>query len=47
LNFLKKKKIKDLVKKHSEFINYPISIYVEKTTEKEVDEEEEEEKKKK
>merc|ERR1712054_623535 len=30
-------KIKDLVKKHSEFIGFPISLWVEKTTEKEVE----------
>ena len=39
--------VKDLVKKHSEFIGFPIKLYTEKTTEKEVtddeDEEEEEE----
>merc|ERR1712017_6259 len=31
------RKIKDLVKKHSEFIGFPISLWVEKTTEKEVE----------
>merc|ERR1712146_405626 len=30
------RRIKDLVKKHSEFINYPINLWVEKTTEVEV-----------
>merc|ERR1712178_655011 len=41
------KKIKDLIKKHSEFISFPIELHVEKTTEKEIsdDEDEEEEKK--
>jgi molecular chaperone HtpG len=48
LDYLEERKLKDLIKKHSEFINYPISIWVEKTTEKEVedDDDEEEEKKK-
>lgn len=32
-----------MVKKHSEFISYPISLWTEKTTEKEVDDDEEEE----
>ncbi|CAM9558256.1 unnamed protein product [Ascophyllum nodosum] len=45
--FLEERKVKDLVKKHSEFIGFPIKLYTEKTTEKEVtddeDEEEEEE----
>ena len=45
--FLEEKKLKDLVKRHSEFISFPIEIYTEKTTEKDVtdDEAEEEEKK--
>jgi molecular chaperone HtpG len=42
LQYLEESAIKDLIKKHSEFINYPISIYVEKTTEKDVTDDEEE-----
>merc|ERR1712017_25791 len=42
-DYLEDRKIKDLVKKHSEFIGYPISLFVEKTTEKEVTESEDEE----
>jgi len=38
--------LKDLVKKHSEFISFPISLQVEKTTEKEISDDEEEEEKK-
>merc|ERR1719245_1591748 len=50
-DFVDEKKIKDLIKKHSEFIGFPISLYVTKEEEKEVevsdDEEEEEEDKEK
>ena len=38
---LQERRLKDLVKKHSEFISYPISLWTEKTTEKEVDDDEE------
>jgi molecular chaperone HtpG len=45
--YLEEKRVKDLVKKHSEFIGFPIKLYTEKTTEKEVtdddDDDEEEE----
>merc|ERR1711959_415263 len=40
--YLDEKRIKDLVKKHSQFVNYPISFWVEKTTEKEVSDDEDE-----
>mmetsp|Transcript_10980 Transcript_10980/g.31830 ORF Transcript_10980/g.31830 Transcript_10980/m.31830 type:complete len:331 (+) Transcript_10980:120-1112(+) len=45
--YLEERRLKDLVKKHSEFIGFPIELSVEKTTEKEVDDEEEEEEEKK
>jgi molecular chaperone HtpG len=47
LEFLEERKLKDLVKKHSEFISFPIELLVEKTTEKEVSDDEEEPQEKK
>ena len=45
MEYLEERRLKDLVKKHSEFISYPISLWTEKTTEKEVSDDEEEESK--
>lgn len=42
LEYIEERRLKDLVKKHSEFISYPISLWTEKTTEKEVSDDEEE-----
>jgi len=42
LEFLEERRLKDLIKKHSEFISFPIELLVEKTTEKEVSDDEEE-----
>merc|ERR1739849_49611 len=44
--FLEERRLKDLVKKHSEFTGFPIELYVEKSKEKEVTDSEEEEEKK-
>ena len=46
LEFLEERRVKDLIKKHSEFIGFPIELMVEKTTEKEVSDDEDEEKEK-
>merc|ERR1711988_616770 len=41
--YLEERRIKDLVKKHSEFINYPINLWIEKTKDVEVDDDDDEE----
>merc|ERR1719163_1568471 len=41
--YLEESRLKDLVKKHSEFIGFPIKLYTEKTTEKEVTDDDDEE----
>merc|ERR1711973_992998 len=40
LDFLDEKKVQEIIKKHSQFIGYPISLQMEKTRDKEVEDDE-------
>jgi len=44
--FIEERRVKDLIKKHSEFIGFPIELMVEKTTDKEVTDSDDDEEKK-
>merc|ERR1711944_162838 len=45
-DYVEEKRVKDVIKKHSQFIGYPIKLLVEKERHKELSDDEEEEEKK-
>merc|ERR1711931_539176 len=47
LDYLDEKKLQDIIKKHSQFIGYPISLQMQKTRDKEVEDDDDEEEEKK
>merc|ERR1711972_34215 len=47
LDFLDEKKVQDIIKKHSQFIGYPISLQMQKTRDKEVEDDGDDEDEKK
>merc|ERR1712212_814086 len=47
LDYLDEKKLQDIIKKHSQFIGYPISLQMQKTRDKEVEDDDDEDEEKK
>merc|ERR1711973_391830 len=47
LDYLDEKKLQDIIKKHSQFIGYPISLQMQKTRDKEVEDDDDDEEEKK
>merc|ERR1719187_2970017 len=47
LDFIDEKKLQEIIKKHSQFIGYPISLQMQKTRDKEVEDDDDEEEEKK
>uniref|UniRef100_A0A4W3K4U0 Heat shock protein 90, alpha (cytosolic), class A member 1, tandem duplicate 1 n=1 Tax=Callorhinchus milii TaxID=7868 RepID=A0A4W3K4U0_CALMI len=47
MEYIEEKRVKEVVKKHSQFIGYPITLYVEKERDKEISDDEAEEKEEK